>query len=753
MRRLIKGLMVGFATGLIGVLLALSPLYTPFERSVGLPWLFHVRGVIEPPSEVVVVAIDGRTGEQLGLPELPREWPRTIHAELIDSLARKGASVIVFDMDFKRSRNAEHDQAMADAMARAGGVVLFEHLDGKRQPVVDQQGRHQGSIWVEELEPPLPVLAEAARGLGPFPLPKLQASVHQFWVFKSSAREAPTMPVVALQVHALGAYPQWLEMLEASGARDLELLPRSAGNIRSPGELRSLMLDLRKRFEQDPQFAARMISAETGAPGGGQAVTRTSGSLLNALSRLYAGHNSRFLNFYGPPGTIATLPYQAVIKGEDPNIRPEALNLTGKVAFVGFSDLFDPGQPDRFYTVFTREDGVDLSGVEIAATAFSNLLTDRSLNSPDGWTTLAGLLLFGLFMGAMVYLLPAIAGVPLAISLAALYAIGAQMSFNQADAWLPLATPLLVQFPIALFAGLLGQYLLERHKVKHISEAISYYIPENVSRDLTAKTFDPNSLNKVVYSTCLATDMSGFSTLAEKMAPGELAVFLNDYFDSLAQPLKSHGVDVTEFRADAIMCAWTGGRSETRVRKNPILASLEAAEAIGKFKERNDMFDAKLRIGLEAGEVYVGHAGGGGHFVYSIVGDCANTASRIEGLNKHMGTQILTTPPVVEGFDDLLTRELGFFRFVGKSEAQPIVEILVENRHASPGQIALCERFAEAYAILLKAQWDRAVTGFEVLLNEYPDDGPTRFYLSLCRGYQKGESLPDDPNVVNMTVK
>jgi hypothetical protein len=104
--------------------------------------------------------------------------------------------------------------------------------------------------------------------------------------------------------------------------------------------------------------------------------------LQAALRDLYTGPGQRYINFYGPPGTIAAVPYHAVISGSDPNVPPEALDFSGKVVFVGYLDLFDPGQPDRFHTVFTRADGVDLAGVEIAATAFANLLTDRSLHLP-----------------------------------------------------------------------------------------------------------------------------------------------------------------------------------------------------------------------------------------------------------------------------------------------------------------------------------------------------------------------------------
>ena len=83
-----------------------------------------------------------------------------------------------------------------------------------------------------------------------------------------------------------------------------------------------------------------------------------------ALAALYTGPDDRYLNFYGPPGTIARIPYQVVIKPELQLAVLQHVDLKGKVAFVGYSDLAEPEQPDRFYTVFTDEDGVDLSGVE-----------------------------------------------------------------------------------------------------------------------------------------------------------------------------------------------------------------------------------------------------------------------------------------------------------------------------------------------------------------------------------------------------
>ena len=82
----------------------------------------------------------------------------------------------------------------------------------------------------------------------------------------------------------------------------------------------------------------------------------------------------------------------------------------------------------------------------------------------------------------------------------------------------------------------------QRHKVQHISETISLYVPPEVSKALTGSDQEPENINQVTFSTCLSTDMQGFSTIAEHMRPAELAVFLNDYFETLSKPLSDHDI-------------------------------------------------------------------------------------------------------------------------------------------------------------------------------------------------------------------
>jgi adenylate cyclase len=318
--------------------------------------------------------------------------------------------------------------------------------------------------------------------------------------------------------------------------------------------------------------------------------------------------------------------------------------------------------------------------------------------------------------------------------------------------WLPLATPMLVQLPLAMLIGLLGQYLFERRQKQRFSAAVSYYLPDSVALGLIGEGADLSAANQVLYSACLATDMAGFTTLGERMAPGELATFMNDYFEALAEPLKRHAVSVTEFRADAIMCAWTAEQADVAVRRQAAFAALDAVGAVAAFSERKQ-HPLACRVGLDVGHVYVGHAGGGGHFVYSIVGDCANTAARVEGLNQQLGTQVLATAAAIEGLDELLLRPLGRFVFVGKQAPLPVMELVAYRSDATHAQRESCDRFAAALDAFEARRWDQAQAQFEAFASIDKTDQISRIYLQLCREYRAVEPQIEDPCVIILDRK
>jgi adenylate cyclase len=134
-----------------------------------------------------------------------------------------------------------------------------------------------------------------------------------------------------------------------------------------------------------------------------------------------------------------------------------------------------------------------------------------------------------------------------------------------------------------------------------------------------------------------------------------------------------------------------------------------------------------------------------------VVGDAVNTASRIEQLNKQLGTRLLATDTVVGDLGEFESRPLGRFRLVGKQEALAMVELLGPAGGGDRG--AWLDRFAEALAVFETQRWAEAAAAFETVLAGRPDDGPSLFYLEHCRHYLAGAPAPPDPGVIRLERK
>ena len=131
----LKAAAFGLLLGLFGNIIDVSEDVRRLEENVGLGLLFQLRGPQKAPPDAVVVAIDRESSERLNLANNPDRWPRSLHARLIETLTRAGASVIVFDLYFAEPRSREDDGALAEAIKKAGNVILAEQLRAKEPPM------------------------------------------------------------------------------------------------------------------------------------------------------------------------------------------------------------------------------------------------------------------------------------------------------------------------------------------------------------------------------------------------------------------------------------------------------------------------------------------------------------------------------------------------------------------------------------------------------------------------------------------
>ena len=742
---LVKAGLIGLGVAGLGVSLALTPWGAALEERVGLAGLFRVRGPLEPPADVVVVSLDRSSAEAMGLPEPIRDWPRSIHARLIERLVEAGASVIVFDLILSRPQDPAEDLALARAVAQARRVVLFEYLDSVRRPLAEA-GPSAPQEWLttERAIEPLPAFAESAVGLAPFPLPKVPNRVSQFWTFQQLAGERPTLPVVALQHHAVSVYRPWSALLKEQLAGRLDPWPDDPATI-GAREWRRLMVDVRHAFRADPALAERLARRVQAA-----ADSARDQRLLDALIDVYGGEDSRYLNFYGPAGQVPTVALHDLLRPAADARTRAVPDLDGSAVFVGRSELISH-LDDDFTTVFSRPDGIDLSGVEIAATAFANLRDGRTLDPLGFGSRLAVLGAFGLAVGLIAASLPALLAVTLCLALAVAYAASAQIAFGRADLWLPVAIPLLVQLPLGLFAGLLMQYRYSQRARAHISRGIRYYLPEQIAAGLAEAPFDPAALNQRVYATCMVSDIEGFTSLAETMPPEVLKPLLDSYLEILIGAVKRRHGSVTDIVGDGTTCVWMPPAPGPNCHVHACAAALDIERAVAAFNRTHGPPGLPTRIGLHAGWVVVGNVGGEGRFAYSVLGDTVNTASRIEQLNKQLGTYLLATDAVTAGLGEYLVRPLGRFRLVGKTEALRLGEL--RGRADEPHDARLLAAFAQALAAFEGEHWEDAARGFERVLTDHPEDGPARFYLHWCRRYLARPTLPADPTVIHLEQK
>jgi adenylate cyclase len=714
----------------VGVLLDLSPWSVSLDTNVGLRVLYQLRGSRPPPSDVAIVSMSKRSIDRLGLPSNVSDWPRALHASLITRLTERGAAVIAFDVLFKERREPDVDAQLGDAIANSSRTVLLQFLG--RDTISGQDINPNGKVVSDVMISPIAEISHGAAGLGPFPLPRVPAKVDQFWAFKSGVGTTPTMPLVALQVLALQS-PEFAQNFSAYlGPAAGAAITTYLDSKRRHGDLKQLMSRLRQISLAETSARAGEFAPRNGLPDA-TVQNDTAARILRGLVEAYRGANSYFINFYGPAGTIMTVPYDKLLTETESG---SGADLRGKVILVGVSDFTTADRKEGFYTVFSRDDGIDLSGVEIAATALANLLNSDMIRPLSSQTSAAVVLVFGLLVATVTVLISGIRGTVAGIGFGAICFVGAQYAFAEHNLWLPTTVPLLVQLPLAILLGLLIHYGFARRLSENFARGVRYYVPDSIAQHL-ALGEEPAVSTEIVDGVCLITDLSAYTTLSESLSPEALARLTTQYYRLVGGPIEAHGGDVLRYTGDGMICAWTRAAfdNDKDMHHAACLAALEIIEEIDCYNLEDVPHPLSIRIGLHAGKFALGNVGGGHHYEQSVLGDVINTASRIEGLNKKLRTKILVSGPIAADLEAVLSRRLGMFQLVGKSEVVPIFEIIQRNEQATPEQVELCHRFDEMLRAFESEDWKETVRKIDQILSIDPDDGPAMFYRKLCNRY------------------
>jgi adenylate cyclase len=693
-----------------------------------------------------VVAIDKPSADRLKLPVEPEKWPRRLHAQLIDRLADAGASVIAVDIFFAEARNVADDAALAKAIARAGNVVLFAYT---KKELSAPPGKSADWLVVQRLVPPVAPIAEAARALAPFPLPVFPVKVSQFWTFTPATGDLPTLPSAALQLHAASVYPDLRERIARAVHGNTRNQTAAAPDRLSGHALAASMRTLRSVFRDTPELSRRLSEglAETVQPPPDPRKLQ----LLRALIGLYGDGDSRYVNFYGPARSITTLSYARVLRAGDGPEQTSALDLRGKAVFVGYSERLQPERLDQFFTAFSQPNGVHLSGVEIAATAFANLLENQPVTPLPRRAGFALLFAWGCLVGALARRLPALPALAATTALAALYLGAAHVLFDRSALWLPLLVPLFLQVPFALFSATFWHYLEVRRERERIRTAFGYYLPASVIDRLAGELAEGRAEGQLMYGVCLYSDAERYTTLSEGLAPEALAGVMNRYYETLFRPVREQQGIISDVVGDAMLAIWTSRTPERSIRRDALVAATQIDTAVNRTARDEQSRIPATRLGLHSGEILLGSIGAIDHYEYRAVGDIVNSASRIQELNKTLGTRALVSAQVLEGIGEFLTREVGTFLLRGKTRPLVIHELIgCRDAGWTHADRRRQEEFAQALAAFRGADWEHAVERFTQLVNSDVHDGVARFYLDLSLSHRQKPPGDDWDGVIRL---
>jgi len=726
---LYKSVIFGILIVIIGTAVQFLSTSTQIDSKIGLDTLFKLRGTVAPPDETVIVAIDKLASSHYGFSNEPLAWSRDYHAKIIQKLQQAGAKLIIFDIFFKRQRNEKHDQFFAEEIKKAGNVILFAKLN---RELLDTEGKTPETLNIdnilslETIQQPLDQFSQAALTTAPFTLPKFPTKVTRFWTFRATAGDTPTIPIIALHYYHQQEFKPLIESI--------------IKNENNPS-INSIVRQVRENILQDKSQTKQLIAN----------IAATKNLALNNLLAAYSGPSQPYLNFYGPPRTITTFTYNQVLE----NKIPKSYSFKDKIVFVGFSEKLEPEQKDNFNTVFSQENGLDLSGIEISATAFSNLLHNTTIKPVSTQTAFLIIIVFGFVVGFVCRAFREYLALGLCISLSALYLHIALNQFSSYATWLPLFVPILIQAPLALVLGLSWNMLDSYRARKEMRHAFSYYVPEKMVDLLTEQKQPIEHSQQLQYGVCMATDAEQYTQLAETLSPEDLAELMNQYYENLFSAVRKNKGTVSDIIGDAMLALWLptvnnnkdDQSSHIEVCIQACLTALEIIKTHGiVYSIANKQITLPTRIGLHAGEMMIGNVGAVDHYEYRAVGDIVNTTNRIEGLNKRFGTYLLASQSVVQETDQFLARNIGNFLLAGKHQAITLYEIIKLKAHATVIEENNVDEFHQALALFQQGLLQQAEVAFTNLCKTIPTDNVVHFYLQQCKQQStiSEDSVSDD---------
>ena len=291
---------------------------------------------------------------------------------------------------------------------------------------------------------------------------------------------------------------------------------------------------------------------------------------------------------------------------------------------------------------------------------------------------------------------------------------------------------------------------------KQIKGAFSRYVAPAIVNQMLS---EPDKLvlgGEKKNITCIFSDVRDFTSISEKLTPAELSQCLNIYMSRMTDILFETYGTLDKYIGDAIVGYWGAPLELENHAYHAVRGSIQMIEALPAI---NELFKTQgfpqfnVGIGLNSGECSVGNMGSDSIFSYTALGDNMNLGSRLESLCKYYGVQINISEFTLAAIPDDKKKEFKFrsidiVRVKGKEKPVRIYEVLHQQHHLynDPETVV---NFENAYQSYLSKNFQEAVVQFELILEKYPLDKPTKLLLEQSINLL---SFPPDDNWTGVTI-
>jgi adenylate cyclase len=439
------------------------------------------------------------------------------------------------------------------------------------------------------------------------------------------------------------------------------------------------------------------------------------------------GSSRRLIKYYSEPGGYEYIRFSDVYKESiDPS------KFEGKIVIIGAtaSNLHD----DAIVPISDKS----MPGVEINANLVQSILTEDYLYYQDDITTIGVIFLFALLAGIILFRFRIHIATILLVVLSIVFIILSIYVFD-------LGLILNILFPLLSIALVyvtlvVTFYLTEEKGRRWITSVFGRYVSPVVIENLIKNPDKIKLGGEKRNITIFFSDIRGFTSISEKLDPEDLVHLLNEYLTEMTTIIRNDQGLVDKYMGDAIMAFWGAPLDQPNHAEMACSSSLEMISKLKVLrknweKEKIPSFD--IGIGLNSGDAIVGNMGSFKRFDYTAMGDNVNLASRMEGLNKIYGTNIIITERTYKAIKDkFTTRKLDVVKVKGKQKPILIYELVSKKTEIDEKNFKFIKLFETGLEYYFKMDWKSAIKSFKEAL-KLNDDYATKMFISRCKEFVK----------------